>query len=318
MPGIKIPIGRGIRPRYVKSWSSYWASLISATVENAAPTHVVLTFPTANPTLGASDFTIAGFTISSASWTGVVLTLVTSVAVTAYRGNFLITFVTTGQTATVTNNVAIANTVGWYAHGDGSATYVTKDGSDFVSVWKDLSGANHPLNQATGTKQPKWEVDGILFDGNNDEMLATGFGVSAEAVTVYAILKQITWSDEDTFWDSQENTGFRLHQRVSSPKIRYQGPGTVNYEVIDLTLDTFSLIVCKVAGVNSLLSVNNNVVSGNFGLPTFNGLWLGRIWTAGANIHAKFAEIIIRKAEDDATTINSIKSYLGIKYGLTF
>jgi len=88
-----------------RSWSSFWETLISATVENAAPTHVVLTFPTAKTELGASDFTIAGFTIDSASWTGSVLTLVLSSAVTIFNGNLTITFVTTGQTATVTNNV---------------------------------------------------------------------------------------------------------------------------------------------------------------------------------------------------------------------
>jgi hypothetical protein len=137
MPGIsvsKIPIpfnkGGGI------SWSSYWATLISATVENAAPTHVVLTFPTAQTSLGATDFTIAGFTISSASWTGAVLTLVLSEAVLVFDGSLTITFITTGQTATVTNNVADdGNTVAWFDSQD--LTTITKDESDKVSLWKD-------------------------------------------------------------------------------------------------------------------------------------------------------------------------------------
>ena len=88
------------------SFSSYWATLISATVENAAPTHVVLTFPTAQTSLGASDFTIAGFTISSVSWTGAVLTLVLSIGV-KYGDALIVTFVTTGETANVTNNVSL-------------------------------------------------------------------------------------------------------------------------------------------------------------------------------------------------------------------
>lgn len=87
------------------SWSSYWNTLISATVEDAEPTHVVLTFPAAKTSLGASDFTIAGFTISSASWTGSVLTLVLSTAV-AYGDTPIVTFVLIGETANVTNNVA--------------------------------------------------------------------------------------------------------------------------------------------------------------------------------------------------------------------
>lgn len=88
------------------SWSSYWLTLISAIIEDAAPTNVVLTFPTAKPALGATDFTIAGFTISSASWTGSVLTLVLSTAV-IYGDSLTVTFVPTGGTNAVTNNVAI-------------------------------------------------------------------------------------------------------------------------------------------------------------------------------------------------------------------
>ena len=105
MPGIsvsKIPIP--FRGAGGINWSLYWATLISATVENAAPTHVVLTFSTAQTSLGASDFTIAGFTVSSASWTGAVLTLVLSSAVTGIDELFL-TFVKTGDNIYVSNNV---------------------------------------------------------------------------------------------------------------------------------------------------------------------------------------------------------------------
>lgn len=117
-------------------WSTYWTTLISATVENAAPTHVVLTFPAAQTSLGATDFTIAGFTISSASWTGPVLTIVLSSPVLLFHGDLTITFITTGQTATITNNVAApANAKAWYDQSD--AATITKDGSDFVSIWWD-------------------------------------------------------------------------------------------------------------------------------------------------------------------------------------
>ena len=122
MPGISVskicvPFGGG-----GINWSSYWATLISATVENAAPTHVVLTFPTAQTSLGASDFTIAGFTISSVSWTGAVLTLVLSIGV-KYGDALIVTFVTTGETANVTNNV------GYYLYD----TFATSDAAPVSS-----------------------------------------------------------------------------------------------------------------------------------------------------------------------------------------
>lgn len=86
------------------SWSSYWNTLISATVENAAPTDVVMTFPTAKAELTDTDFTIAGKTISGAVWAGAVLTLTVTVAF-VYGDAPVVTFVPSGGTANVTNNI---------------------------------------------------------------------------------------------------------------------------------------------------------------------------------------------------------------------
>jgi len=101
--GIGIPFngGGGI------SWAAYWTSLISATVENAAPTDVVLTFPVP-AALIATDITatVNGVAriVSSASWTGAVWTVVLASAV-EYGDVVVMTFVKTGGTAAVTNNV---------------------------------------------------------------------------------------------------------------------------------------------------------------------------------------------------------------------
>lgn len=108
MPGIsvsKIPIpfpgGGGT------DWDAFWASLISATVENAAPTHVVLTFSAAEATV-AADITAtvngAARAVSSASWTGAVWTVVLASAV-VYGDVVVMTFVPSGGTVNVTNNV---------------------------------------------------------------------------------------------------------------------------------------------------------------------------------------------------------------------
>jgi len=89
-------------------WSSYWTTLSSATVENAAPTHVVLTFPAAQTSLVAADITfrVNGIsrTVASASWTGAVWTVVLGSAV--IMGDTVVaTFGKTGDTSAVTNNV---------------------------------------------------------------------------------------------------------------------------------------------------------------------------------------------------------------------
>ena len=107
MPGISVskicvPFGGG-----GINWSSYWATLISATVENAAPTNVVLTFPVGKPELLATDITATvngvARAVSSASWTGGIWTVVLASAVD-YADVVVMTFKLT-NTTTVTNNV---------------------------------------------------------------------------------------------------------------------------------------------------------------------------------------------------------------------
>lgn len=124
------------------SWSAYWKTLISATVETAAPTHVVLTFPAA-ANLVAADFTITDFAIASASWTGPVLTLVLTEAVLIFDGNLNITFNKTGDVGIVTNNVADdGSTVDYFDYTDQTA--ITKDVNNLVQVlW------NKPIKNST-------------------------------------------------------------------------------------------------------------------------------------------------------------------------
>ncbi len=91
------------------SWNTFWASMISATVENAEPTKVVITFPSAKNLVAADlSVTINGVadTIVSASWTSAVWTVVLTSTI-IYGDVIILTFVRTGQTKTVTNNVAM-------------------------------------------------------------------------------------------------------------------------------------------------------------------------------------------------------------------
>lgn len=108
---MSLGIGNAISSSFKKKgidFRSYWATLISATVETAAPTHVVLTFPTAQTSLLATDITATvngvARAVSSASWTGAAWTVVLASAVD-YADTVVMTFVKTGQTANVTNNV---------------------------------------------------------------------------------------------------------------------------------------------------------------------------------------------------------------------
>lgn len=106
---MKINVGINIGGRNSgDSWRSYWTKMISAIVENTAPTNVVLTWATGKSSLTASDLscTVNGSAraISSASWASGVWTVVLASAV-AYGDAVIVTFAKTGQTKNITNNV---------------------------------------------------------------------------------------------------------------------------------------------------------------------------------------------------------------------
>ena len=114
-----------------RSWQTYWTTLISATVENSAPTNVVLTFPTAKTELTDTDFTIGGKTITNAVWGGAILTLTVSVAF-KYGDTPVVTFNKTGQTANVTNNVLYTMLLTKTGDGTGVSTIRMQSSSDVV------------------------------------------------------------------------------------------------------------------------------------------------------------------------------------------
>jgi len=296
--------------------SSYWTSLISATVEQAAPTHVVLTFPTARTSLGATDFTVAGFTVSSASWTGAVLTLVLSSAVN-FGDSVVVTFVPTGGTATATNNVthplAIedGNTVGWYVFDD--LTTITKDaGTGEVSVWKDKLGSGHDLLQATATQFPIWDAaSGITFDGSNDSLKAVSFTLN-QPVFVYAIIKQITWTNGDRIWNGNTNDSFALLQSTLTPRITMYTAGGGVIDNDNASLGSYYVLRCLYNGANSSFQVNATAkVTGNVGAGNPAGFTLGKIAVSSSSwSNIAVSEIIIRKVADSAGDEAMIYNYL--------
>jgi len=226
-----------------QSWSSYWATLISATVENAAPNDVMLTFPSAKTSLIATDFDIDiyGNSIASASWAGNILTLTLTLPVVVYNGSFLVTFNKTGQTKEVTNNVNDGNTVAWYKYNDPVAG-VVKDGANRVSVWLDkfnyAVGANilpNPLN-FTSINWGGW--GGTVI---NDYTFSSGAGASGIRSNVY------TWTLNTTYrvrMRCNVSVGTTFHIRDYDATNNYLTvTGTGNFETYDMALTVTAISV---------------------------------------------------------------------------
>lgn len=299
-------------------WDAYWASLISATVENDAPNNVVLTFPTAQSSLGASDFTIDGFTINSASWAGSVLILVLNEEVMLYDGNLTITFVTTGETATVENNVNTDSyAIAIYDSQD--LTTITKDGSNYVSLWKDKLGSGRDLYQTTGSSQPLWSADGITFDGIDDWMRAQPFTYS-QPLQLYTVINPITWKSGSVFFSDASQDHFSNRMNNIIQLAMYSG---VYVGYLPFTPDNLIIWRSFANGANSKIQINNNtpIISNGGTRGLQHGIHLGSqnsiaeppTVTSFANV--LFKEIILRNVTATESQEKRIYNYLANKYG---
>ena len=306
MPGISVskicvPFGAG-----GTDWSAYWSTLISATVENAAPTDVVLTFPAAQTSLTDADFTIAGFTIASGSWTGAVLTLVLSSAVLVFDGNLIITFVTTGGTATVTNNVADdGNTVAWYDSTD--LTTITKDGANLVSRWNDKLGSGHDLIQATGTKQPTLGANGVSFGGSDEFMATADFGLTYPC-SVYIIFRFKSYGYFDSLITGLVNNSCHIQQVVNNTTLRLAGLEASNCYVLNT-----NYILRGFFKVNpATLKINDAVYSGDpVTLANPLGIMVGANYNGTANFgDCDILHLIYRSGTDSPAIDTAIYNYL--------
>jgi hypothetical protein len=320
MPRIGVGIGVDFRKGGGVNWPLYWTTLISATVENAAPTHVVLTFPAAATTV-AADITAtvngAARVVSSASWTGSVWTVVLVSAI-VYGDVVVMTFVPSGGTANVTNNAMSAgetairagNTVAWYDSYD--LTTITKDGGNLVSRWNDKLGGGHDLLQATGTNQPLWVLnDGVLFDGI-DNFMVTGNFAFAQPMICYIILKQVTWFNGAYILSGGANLP-AIRQLNGSPEIdAVTSQGAVYYPNNNLAVGDYGIVRLFFNGASSKIQVNATAaVTFDSGTDAFAKIHIGSQNPTQYFSNVQFKEIIYR---DSTASEADIYNYLASKY----
>jgi hypothetical protein len=243
------------------------------------------------------------------------------VGVTYYQGDFDITFVKTGDTGTVTNNVAIANTVGWYLLGDGSSTYMTKNGSNYVSNWKDQSGAGNDLLQTTALKQPLYNASlGIVFDGSNtpgegDFVKSANFTYN-QPCFVYMVLRNRAYEADHGIADGAVN-GYKLGQVTGGNIYMYAGNTGINITDEVLNTTDYYIIRALYNGVNSKGQVNNFTAKAVAGIGTaaWGGITIGARGTGNDAAQLTVKEAIFRNAADSAETEAAIFNYLATKHG---
>lgn len=204
----------------------------------------------------------------------------------------------------------IAGPAAWYRYNSGIA-----EAGSGVSQWSDMSGNGRHLLQATDAQRPHKQADGgILFSGDygDPELLrATAFTLN-QPVTIYALLKQITWTTVTAtrvLFDGNTNGTAAVLQSATTPNLRAYA-GALSTE-LPLTLNTYGRICVVFNGASSVFRIDDGAdVTGNFGTANPGGFVLGAGGNnAGySNIQAK--EVLIYAAAHDSTQRNTVMSYL--------
>jgi peptidoglycan/xylan/chitin deacetylase (PgdA/CDA1 family) len=200
----------------------------------------------------------------------------------------------------------------WFDASD--LTTITKDGSDLVSKWNDKLGSGHDLKQTTGSKQPKWDKDNLLFDGIGQFMLTdddiTGL---IQPEFIYIVFKQVTWTVNDPIFDGTVTAYGELIQSSTTPGLKATA-GTASSQK-SLPIETYGIVRVLFNGASSKLQINNLVpLNWNCGANNMGCFTLG---TRGAtttnysNIQVK--EIIIRTKADIDSDETIIYNYLNYK-----
>ena len=163
-----------------------------------------------------------------------------------------------------------ASLVGWFRMGVG----VTSSGG-FASAWADQSGNGHDLLQGTATNQPAYDGTAILtFDGVDNFMQTAAFTLNVP-IQVSALVRQISFTNNDTFWDGIGVDLIDLFQNVTSPNVAlYSGLTAANNT--NMTIGTFFAVTALYNGASSSLKVGSTAATtGNPGTRNAGGFTLG-------------------------------------------
>lgn len=188
-----------------------------------------------------------------------------------------------------------------------------------VSQWDDVSGNGNHLLQGTDASRPSKEVDGsILFDGIDDALKAVAFTL-VQPETVYILGKQITWTNQDRWFDGEDSNSGTLLQNVSTPEINlYAGSFLTNS--ISITLDTDVVISSVLNSDNSVLQLNNDTPStaGTIGAANMGGFTLaGKGGPPAQFANVQIKEVIVFNTAHDETARSQIINYLAGVGGLS-
>ena len=202
-----------------------------------------------------------------------------------------------------------------------AAQGVTKDGSDFVSAWADQSGNGVDFVSAS-TSRPLWQASrfnslpGIVADGSNDYMDATGESISNAAIHIFAVCQQASWTLYDYPMEIKGTSTITIQQRASTPQVA-QGASNV----VSMTLNTpFLWETCFLNSTANFQKLNagSKVTGANPGHPSANitDITLFNARDRSWDCNFEYAELVWFSAELTGDDLTNMQTYLNDKYSV--
>ncbi len=194
----------------------------------------------------------------------------------------------------------------WYRYAQGQT--IAGGG---VSVWADRSGNSRDMAGSVG-QRPVVQTDGsLLFDGVDDVMKPTGFTLN-QPVSVYLLMKQVTWTADDFIIDGDTQDTMVIYQNLTTPRLRAYA-GAFSAENANLAVGAYGVVQGVFNGASSVLQVDaTTAITGNFGATNPGGITLGAGGSSAigwSNIQVK--EVIVFNAAHSATQREFMRAYLG-------
>lgn len=176
-----------------------------------------------------------------------------------------------------------------------------------VSQWDDQSGNGYNLAQATTTKQPANSSGIITFDGSDDTLFTTAFGIGAPH-TVCLLMRVDTWANLDKIWDS--SAAIQLLMSPTDTNIRQFAGSYATNRV--MTTGVWYAVACAgdVAG-NAYLKIGSAGTrnSGYHGTNTGTNFYLANTAVGGAAA-ISVKEVAVYSDEKNDADMTSILEYM--------
>lgn len=209
-------------------------------------------------------------------------------------------------------------------------TTITKDGSDYVSEWRDKSSNAYSFTQLTASAQPKYFADGFgtnnkprfYFDGGDwiREVSSSVIDLTTD-FTIFAVSQSSATSRQQIYCTVSSVSGILLEYNNSTRFLQYIA-GTyvystpIGYVLSDNMLNTSRLkrsINSLDRYINSVFISNNTIVTGT----THNAnLTIGASGTGAFRMIGNITEIIYYNTYLSDEEITTVQNYLNSKYGI--